>query len=383
MKNYYDDKAYDMSRLLNVLQRIVFSIGVAALVSCGGNGGKKNDSVKMVNVSVCRDANVLPPTSFTGLVRPADVANVAFRVSGTISRVIVNEGDYVKKGQVLAIMDDRDYRVQLNATKAEYESVKADAERVIAMYEDGSTTAQNYDKARFGLQQITQKLTNHTNQLHDTRLVAPMSGYVRRKLRESGEAVAAGLPVLELSSSDKLEIEIDLPAKEFMHLDEYLEFYSTFNVTGSQHFPLKVVRKSAEANANQLYSVVLEFKDGVKHKGVAAGMSAMVYGRKSTERSSYDEKGVVKDSEHDIIIPSTSLVRTGNTTRVFVVDESKGIVKERVVKLDFINPDGTVTVSRGLKVGEKVVRTGAHSLSDGQKVEIMAEPTETNVGGLI
>ena len=68
---------------------------------------------------------------------------------------------------------------------------------------------------------------------------------------------------------------------------------------------------------------------------------------------------------------------------MFVVDEKEGVVRERVVKLDIINPDGTVTVSRGLSVGEKVVRTGAHSLSDGQKVEIMAEPSKTNVGGMI
>lgn len=383
MKNFSCDKTCGMSRPLYVLQRFMCVACVVALVGCGGHSKQSSETAKMVNVSVCRDASELPPTSFTGLVRPADLVNVAFRVSGTISRVVVKEGDYVKKGQLLAILDDRDYQVQLNATKAEYESVKADAERVIAMYEDGSTTAQNYDKARYGLQQISQKLANHTNQLHDTRLVAPMTGVVKQKLRESGEAVAAGLPVVELSSSDRLEIEIDLPAKEFMNLNEYLDFHCTFNVTGPKRYPLKVVRTSVEANANQLYSVYLQFKDGVSHKGVTAGMSAMVYGRKSTQRSNMDETGTVKEEEHDIIIPATSLVRHGNTTCVFVVDEKEGVVKERVVKLDIINPDGTVTVSRGLSVGEKVVRTGAHSLSDGQKVEIMAEPSKTNVGGMI
>ncbi len=383
MKRFFSGKTCNVSRLLYVLQRYMFFACVAVLVGCGGNSKQGNETAKMVNVSVCRDASELPPTSFTGLVRSADLVNVAFRVSGTISRVVVKEGDYVKKGQLLAILDDRDYQVQLNATKAEYESVKADAERVIALYEDGSTTAQNYDKARYGLQQISQKLANHTNQLRDTRLVAPMAGVVKQKLRESGEAVAAGLSVVELSSSDRLEIEIDLPAKEFMNLNEYLEFYCTFNVTGAKCYPLKVVRTSVEANANQLYSVFLQFKDGVGHKGVTAGMSAMVYGRKSTHRSSMDETGAVKDEEHDIIIPATSLVRDGDVTRVFVVDEKEGVVRERVVKLDLINPDGTVTVSRGLSVGEKVVRTGAHSLSDGQKVEIMAEPSKTNVGGMI
>jgi len=220
MKYYFRGKTYRVSCPLCILKQHVLFVCLAILVGCGGNSKQGNETAKMVNVSVCRDASELPPTSFTGLVRSADLVNVAFRVSGTISRVVVKEGDYVKKGQLLAILDDRDYQVQLNATKAEYESVKADAERVIALYEDGSTTAQNYDKARYGLQQISQKLANHTNQLRDTRLVAPMAGVVKQKLRESGEAVAAGLSVVELSSSDRLEIEIDLPAKEFMNLKE-------------------------------------------------------------------------------------------------------------------------------------------------------------------
>ena len=383
MKNDSANRTFEKSRSLKVLLRSVLLISAVMLVGCSGGKKKDTDAAKLVNVAVCRDASVLPPTSFTGLTRPADIVNVAFRVNGTISRVLVKEGDYVRKGQTIAIMDDRDYQVQLSATKAEYEQIKADAERVIAMYEDGSTTAQNYDKARYGLQQITQKLNHHTNQLHDTRLLAPMSGYVKRKLRESGEAVAAGLPVIELSSSDKLEVEIDLPAQEYLHLNEYLDFYCTFNVTGSQRFPLEIVRKSVEANANQLYAVYLQFKDGAAHKSVTAGMSAMVYGRKSTSRSKLDADGNVQDEEHDIIIPSTSLVRDGKTTLVYVVDEQAGVVRARTVKLDFINPDGTVTISRGLNEGDKVVRTGAHSLTDGQKVEIMKEPSETNVGGMI
>ena len=371
------NKVNDMSSLRHVVSCFMILCGAIILFGCGGGTKKGEAAPKPVNITECKDASVLPPTSFAGLTRSADQVNVAFRVSGTISRVLVKEGDHVQQGQLIAIMDDRDYRLQLNATKAEYEQIKADAERVIAMYEDGSTTAQNYDKARYGLEQITQKLNNHTNQFNDTRLLAPMSGCVKRKLRESGEAVAAGLPVVELSSSDRLEIEIDLPAAEFMHLDEYVDFYCTFNVTGEQHFPLKVVRTDAEANANQLYKVFLQFKDTPRQKGITAGMSTMVYGKRVRSTDGEDIHS------GDILIPATALVTEDETPHVFVLDEKENVVRARQVKVAFINPDGTVAVSQGLKVGEKVVRTGAHNLNDGEKVEIMEKASKSNVGGML
>lgn len=365
-----------ISHLSPVRHLILCAAMLGALLnqSCSGGNGQQTGTPKAVNTAVCRDANELPPTSFAGLTRPVDVVNAAFRVSGTISRVLVDEGQRVNKGQVIAIMDDRDYQVQLNATKAEYEQVKADAERVMAMYADSSTTAQNYDKARYGLEQMSQKLAHHSNQYNDTRLLAPMSGYVKRKLRESGESVVAGMPVVEISTSDRIEVEIELPAKEYMHLDEYTDFYCTFNVTGTQRFPLKVVRSGKEANANQLYTVYLQFSESTLQKGVTPGMSTMVYGRRVT-------KGTETFSE--IVIPATSLVSDGNATYVFVYDPKAGVVHRRDVKLDLINPDGTVTISKGLEVGEKVVRTGARSLSDGQSVSELQPASKTNVGGMI
>ncbi len=74
-------------------------------------------------------------------------------MSGTIQYMHVNDGAYVRKGQLLAELDPTDYQIQLDAAEAEYQSVKAEAERVMALYKENVTTPDANDKAVYGLRQ--------------------------------------------------------------------------------------------------------------------------------------------------------------------------------------------------------------------------------------
>ena len=77
-----------------------------------------------------------------GKVKAAQDISLAFRVSGTISKIHVKDGARVQEGQLLAELDPTDYQVQLDATEAEYQQIKAEAERVMALYKDNGTTPQ-------------------------------------------------------------------------------------------------------------------------------------------------------------------------------------------------------------------------------------------------
>ena len=122
---------------------------------------------------------------FPGKVKAAQDISLAFRVSGTISKIHVKDGTRVQEGQLLAELDPTDYQVQLDATEAEYQQIKAEAERVMALYKDNGTTPNANDKAVYGLKQITAKYKHHKDQLAYTRLYAPFNGYVQKRLFES------------------------------------------------------------------------------------------------------------------------------------------------------------------------------------------------------
>ena len=143
---------------------------------------------------------------------------------------ICKDGARVQAGQLLAELDPTDYQVQLDATEAEYKQIKAEAERVMALYKDNGTTPSANDKAVYGLKQITAKYQHHKDQLGYTRLYAPFSGYIQKRLFEAHETIGAGMPVLSMISSGAPEVEINLPAAEYIRREQFDQYtvLSTF-----------------------------------------------------------------------------------------------------------------------------------------------------------
>ena len=350
---------------------VMTCLGATALSSCQHKEQGLSEE-KIVDVVPVRDLSEMNATTFTGRTKSASEVNLAFRVAGQIEKVLVNEGDYVRKGQVVAMLDSRDYQVQVAATQAEDEQGKADAERVMALYAEGNTTASNNDKARYGLQQITQKLANHKNQLADTQLRSTINGYVQTRFHESGETVGAGMPVIGVFGSGDTEVEINISASDFANIEKFTGFRCKFDVTGDESFPLSIVRVSQEANSSQLYTVRLKFLNVPDHKVITPGMTTMVY----AERSNNEAAGMVT-------VPSSAVLKMDGNTQVFVYDEKSGVVKKRVVEVTSVNRDGTMQVESGLKSGEKVVASGVHHINDGQKVRVLKKPSASNVGGLL
>lgn len=347
---------------------------VATLVVCGcdNNSKKESETVPYVKTEIVQNTNSVNSVNFPGKTKSADDINVSFRVSGPILKVYVKAGDHVRKGQLLAAMDPRDYQTQLNATQAEYASIKADAERVIAMYNEESTTASNYDKARYGLEQITQKLNNHRNQLADTKLYSPIDGYVQEVLHEGGETVSAGMPIISMFGSGTLEVEINVAAFDYANRDRLSSMYCKFDLLPDELFPLKISSMSAEANSNQLYTVRLRFTGPYDRTKITPGMTTMVYA--SLDRDSLNES---------LSIPSTAIFDAQGQSKVYVYDTKSQTVKSRNITVKRLHRDGTAEVSGGLTDGETIVVAGVHHITEGQKVTPMPKSSKSNVGGLL
>lgn len=324
--------------------------------------------VKLCEVAQYGDERTV---SFPGKVKAAAEVNLAFRISGPIAKINVQEGQFVRKGAVLAEMDARDYAIQFSATEAEYKQIKAEAERIIDLYEKESVPANDYDKAVYGLQQISAKYQAHKNALEDTKLTAPFDGYIQKRYFDRDETISAGMPVFSIISVGMPEVEINIPASEFIRRDRFDAFSCRFDIYPDRVFPLELIAVNQKANMNQLYTVRLKMTGGADAPSPTPGMSTMV------------EILLKQETGELTTIPISALFERDGVSSVWVYDENNGAVHARAIVLSEILSEGTLVVSEGLKTGEKVVAAGVHTLSDGEKVRLLPETTKSNAGGLL
>ncbi len=351
--------------------KTVLFYAIAGMVMCSSCQSQKKveENIPVVQIDTVHVVGLKMVYEFPGRVKAAETSNLAFKVAGRLNRYLVKEGMPVKKGQVVATMDERDYLVQLDAVTAEYNDVQAKAKRVMELYADSVVTAEAYDKARYGLQQIKAKLDNAKNQLADTKLTAPYDGYVQKCLFESGTVVGAGTPVISIISSGKSEVEINIPAVVYLKRNKLSDFTATFDVLPGVVVPLTMASMMPKANASQLYTTRLAIQSNTDPQPMP-GMNAVV-------RMTVEQSDAAK-----VRISSSALLNKRGRACVCVVN-SDGIVRLREVEVEMLHTDGTVTLSNGLNEGEIVVTAGVHSLSDGEKVRVMEKTSATNVGGLL
>lgn len=343
---------------------------VLLLCACGNNKSGQERARATVKADTVRDYRGELSVVYPGKVKAASEVKLSFRVAGPIKNVFPEVGAFVKKGQLLAQIDPRDYEIQLSATEAEYKQVKEEAGRVMELYRRGSVPVNDYDKAVSGINQITAKYNAHKNALEDTHLTAPFDGYVQHKYYDAHETVAAGYPVVSMINSNYFDVEIDIPSSDFVRQDQFKEFFCTIDVFPGKEFPLELIEITRKANLNQLYRMRLRLKP-VEGLDIAAGMSVNV-------TISYNP-----NMDALVIMPLSAILEDNGQASVWVYNPEKQVVEKRPVQLKKLLRTGEVIVSEGLVPGEIVVSAGVHSLKEGMQVELLKPVSKTNVGGLL
>ena len=354
------------------MKGVVFSLfGLILLMCACGNSQTKQDRGKAtVQADTVKSYQGELSIIYPGKIKAASEVKLSFRVAGPIRAVLPEVGAFVKKGELIAEIDPRDYEIQLSATEAEYNQVKEEAGRVIELYKRGSVPANDYDKAVSGLKQITAKYNAHKNALADTRLTAPFDGYIQKKYYDSHETVAAGYPVVSMINSNYFDVDIDIPSSDFVRQGLFKSFSCTIDVFPGQVFPLELIEITRKANLNQLYRMRLRLKP-VPGVDIAAGMSVNV----TIEYNPNEEVLTV--------IPLSAMFEENGASAVWVYNPKTQSVTKRVIQLSRLLKTGELIVSEGLAAGEIVVSAGVHSLKEGMSVELLKPVSKTNIGKLL
>ncbi len=333
---------------------------------------KKTEQTTMqtVKIDTVMQGRQMQSVQYPGKIKPATEVNLAFRVAGPILHFPVQEGQFVKKGQLIAEIDPRDYKIQLAATQAEYDQVKAQADRVKELYKRNSVTPNDYDKAISGLKRITAKLAANRNALKDTRMVAPFDGYIQKKFYDNHETVDAGYPIVSFLNTAHFEVNADIPATDYIRQNQFAGFSCTVDVYPNQPIPLKLLEIVPKSNMNQLYQARFRLEPP-QDLHVAAGMSVNI------------TINYLSGKQNLVLVPVTAVFDKNGNSMVWVYSPESHQIKARQVTTKAVRSNGTMEITSGLKPGELIVTAGVHSLKEGQKVQPLAPVSKTNVGGLL
>ncbi len=164
------------SQICNFTAVIIYLI---LLVSCSfKNRRNTNDHIRLVKTTRVVKTASETIKQYPGIVEEAEEVNLAFRVAGPIQRIAVKEGDFVKRGQLIAQMDARDYEVQKNAIEVQVQQLQGEYKRIEELKNRKSVADNDYEKMLAGKEMAEAKLKNASDQLNDTKLYAPFSGYI-------------------------------------------------------------------------------------------------------------------------------------------------------------------------------------------------------------
>ncbi len=346
-----------------------FIIGLMLITACAGETSQK-ESVPVVKTTKVTSTADSITKSYPAKIREASEVNLSFRVAGPIEEIYVSEGEYVSKGSLLARMDPRDYRLQLQGTEAKYKEVKAEAERILALHKKGKVSDNEYDKAVSGLDQITARYEAHKNALNDTKLTAPFSGYINKIFFEPGETIDTGIPVVSVVDSQQYEIVTHISPSDYMRRDQFKSFSCKTIDEPIKEWPLELRNFVSKSNLNGLYPAYFNLKNPENNR-LYPGMSAELIIHIQNEGQSHYK------------LPSSAIFSRNNQSKVWILKTDNNTVQSQEVKIIRINSSGQAIVEGKFQEDAVIVSGGVHSLEEGEEVKQLEEPSETNVGNLL
>lgn len=295
-------------------------------------------------------------TTYPGVVEEGASINASFMAEGKIDKIMVKEGDRVRKGQLLATLDDTDYRIGLSQIETQFKQMSREKERMDAMFEKHNVAPNDYEKFEAGFEQLKLQLDMMKRKLDYTRLYSPANGYIATKYMNPGELIGAGTPVFNIIDDSRLVASVDMPVSVYLNRDKIIS--ATGKVPGvSGDIPLTIVSFTPEADNNMLYKLKLSIPAS-SAKDLTAGMNISV---------SLDSTG---ETSSQSLIPSRAIFSKDGHTYVWVFNEKNSTISSKEIFIEGA-PNGKMSLVKGLSNGEKIVETGVKQLYEGEKVNVL------------
>ncbi len=319
--------------------------------------------------------------TFSGTAQASLESSLSFKVAGTIEQLPVQVGDSVKSGQLLAALDDEDYRVQvqeaeaaLARTRAQKRNTEANYERVRLLYENNTASKSeldgaraNYESAAATVEASDQRLQLARLQLSYTRLTAPVAGAVAAVDVEVNENMNPGQTIVMLTSGARHKVEVGIPEVLIAQIRAGAPVMVTFDALPDRTFTASVTEVGVAATGMGTMfpaTVLLDEAD----PDIRSGMAAEVAFRFESS-----------DRRERFIVPAYAVSEDRDGRFVYVVEPTEdgvGVVRRRAVDVGELTTEG-IEIFEGLSDGDLLITAGVSRIQDGLAVRVQVAEQES------
>ncbi|HWS25368.1 MAG TPA: efflux RND transporter periplasmic adaptor subunit [Xanthomonadales bacterium] len=317
--------------------------------------GKPVEAIKVpVEVATAsRSAVVAAFQGTSNLVAEAE-SEVVPKTGGVVLEIMVEEGDKVVAGQVLARLDSDRQRLNMKQSEANLRKLENDFKRQQEMIERKLISQDVYDRSRYDLDTQRASYDIAKLELSYTEIRAPIGGVVSKRNVKVGNLIQLNQPLFKIDDFDPLEAMINVPEREMRLIKADQPVQMLVDALPDSVFAGSVARVSPVVDAaTGTFRVVAQFKDD------SGKLRSGMFGR---VRIVYDQRADA------LVVPRAALVGDIKDAAVFVVADE--IAKRRKVTLGYAD-GGQVEIVDGLAEGEQVVTLGQAALRDGAKVQVI------------
>jgi RND family efflux transporter MFP subunit len=327
-----------------------------------------------VVISAVLQRQVRESVVLVGTATPRVISLFAAEVEGLVQELYVDEGNAVKKGQVLAKLRSSTLEIQLqiaravrNEARQRYLQAKAELERSATLRKSESIAEKKFLDDRFETMAWKQRVRQHEaeisrlkNQLAKKTIIAPFSGFVAKKHTEVGQWVEQGGDIVTLIDLEYVHVVVPVPERYIDKIRVGDRTSVSIDALANKAYPGKTIAIIPEGDREaRTFPVKVEIKN--KNFRIKSGMLSHV-------------AFFLGESYPALLVPKDALVTRGNQKFVFVYQGDT----VKLVPLDIKGyHDGMAEVSGDLKVGLSVVTRGNERLRDGQKVAVTRDTSRT------
>ncbi|MBI1950569.1 MAG: efflux RND transporter periplasmic adaptor subunit [Acidobacteria bacterium] len=329
----------------------------------GKPGDDKEKTPIPVSVAPIATGAVSSYISSTANLVPENEVKVLAEAEGRVAELLVEEGDRVARGQVLAHLVKDDAEIALKKAQVRLENARINFERAEQELASKLISREQYDKDYLDHQIAQQELAEARWRLEKTTIKAPFGGRITERFMKPGQHIRPGDQLFTVSDFDPLIARIFLPEKDVFGLKEGRDVRITLKANDATRFHGRI---------RQISPVVDTATGTVKLTIEAAAPPAEV------RPGAFVTIDIVRETRPlAILVPREAVIRELQDAYVFVVNG--GVAEKRTVSLG-LEEGGRIEALSGVKAGEQVIVAGQGGLKQGSPIKVMASPEASDLG---